>query len=90
MAGPGAGSALMERCIAWAKEHDAHKIKLEVWPHNAAAIALYEKFGFVHEGRCRRHWRRANGELWDMLVMGLILDSDSPGSPHANAAGPTK
>lgn len=83
--GRGVGSALMEGCVEWARAHDAHKIMLEVWPHNAAAIALYEKFGFVHEGRLRRHWRRQNGELWDLLVMGLVLDADAPGSSHPDA-----
>lgn len=85
--GRGVGSALMDRCIAWAKGRDAHKIMLEVWPHNAAAIALYEKFGFVHEGRLRRHWRRQNGELWDLLVMGLILDADASGGPQSGIRG---
>jgi RimJ/RimL family protein N-acetyltransferase len=44
-----------------------------VWPHNDRAIALYEKLGFVEEGRLRRHYRRRNGELWDAVVMGLVL-----------------
>ena len=81
--GRGVGSALMERCIAWAKEKGAHKLMLEVWPHNAPAFALYEKFGFVREGVLRRHWRRRNGELWDLVVMGLVLDNNAAGSPHS-------
>jgi len=32
--------------------------------HNAAAIALYRKFGFVEEGRRVKHYRRASGELF--------------------------
>jgi RimJ/RimL family protein N-acetyltransferase len=44
-----------------------------VFGHNAAAIALYRKSGFVEEGRRIRHYRRANGELWDSIVMGLAL-----------------
>ena len=43
------------------------------WRGNDAAIALYRKFGFVEEGRRVRHYRRASGELWDSLVMGLLL-----------------
>ena len=38
---------------------------LEVFPANAAAIALYRKFGFVEEGRRVKQYRRASGELWD-------------------------
>ena len=46
---------------------------LSVFPHNEAAIALYRKFDFVEEGRRRKHIRRANGELWDVIEMGLLL-----------------
>jgi RimJ/RimL family protein N-acetyltransferase len=75
------GSALMEACLAWASEHGAHKVVLEVWPHNHAAQALYRKYGFEAEGRLKRHYRRRNGELWDAVRMGLVLDHASPGSP---------
>jgi ribosomal protein S18 acetylase RimI-like enzyme len=78
--GQGIGSALMEACIEWCRAKRAHKITLAVWPHNMPGLALYEKFGFVVEGRLVRHYRRRNGELWDVIVMGLELDSDSPGS----------
>lgn len=80
--GRGVGSALMEACISFATEHGAHKLMLEVWPHNTAAQRLYRKFGFKQEGLLIRHYRRRNGELWDAVKMGLVLDHDSPGSPH--------
>jgi len=67
--------------IDWARGQGAHKIVLEVWPHNARAIGLYEKLGFVIEARYRRHWRRRDGSLWDALAMGLVLDEASPGGP---------
>jgi RimJ/RimL family protein N-acetyltransferase len=50
-----------------------HKLSLGVFPHNDAAIALYRKHGFEVEGRRRKHIRRANGELWDLIDMGLLL-----------------
>ncbi len=78
--GRGVGSALMEAGIAWAREAGAHKLSLQLWPHNHAALALYRKFGFVQEGLLRRHYPRRNGELWDAVVMGLVLDDHSPGS----------
>lgn len=78
--GTGVGSALMRACVDWCRAKGAHKIHLTVWPHNAGARALYEKFGFVEEGRLARHYRRSNGELWDALTMGLVLDTESPGS----------
>jgi ribosomal protein S18 acetylase RimI-like enzyme len=80
--GRGVGSALMEACIGWAREHGAHKLILEVWPHNTAAVTLYRKYGFEQEGYFPRHYRRQHGELWDAVRMGLILDYESPGSPH--------
>jgi len=79
--GRGIGSALLDACIEWSRAHGAHKVVLQVWPHNTAAITLYEKHGFVHEGRMIRHWRRRNGELWDTICMGLVLDTTAPGSP---------
>ena len=80
--GQGVGSALMAAAVDFAREHGAHKVTLQVWPHNTRAIALYERFGFEHEGRLRRHWRRQNGQLWDAVVMGLVLDETTPGSPY--------
>jgi ribosomal protein S18 acetylase RimI-like enzyme len=69
----GVGSALLVAAIEWARERGLHKLVLSVFAHNAAAIALYDKFGFVEEGRRLKHYRRANGELWDALEMGLLL-----------------
>ena len=73
--GRGAGSALLAAAIDWAREHGAHKVALQVWPDNAAAIALYEKHGFKREGLLRRHYRRRSGERWDAVVMGLLLEA---------------
>ncbi len=72
--GRGVGTALMAEAVTRARKAGAHKIALQVWPHNAAAIGLYERFGFQREGYLRRHYRRRSGELWDAVVMGLPLD----------------
>ncbi len=71
--GRGVGSALLAAAIEWARERNLHKLSLSVFAHNAAAIALYRKFGFVEEGRRVKHYRRASGELWDAIEMGLLL-----------------
>ncbi len=71
--------------MRWARESGLHKVDLGVWPHNTAAIALYRCRGFTIEGRRHRHYRRANGELWDVVTMGLVLDTHSPGSSHPDA-----
>ena len=79
--GRGVGSALMAAAIDWARGHGLHKLSLEVFAQNAAAIALYRKCGFAEEGRRVRQYRRANGELWDTIIMGLLLQTGSvPGA----------
>jgi RimJ/RimL family protein N-acetyltransferase len=71
--GKGVGSRLLETAVAWARSTGANKIVLGVFPDNDAAIALYTKAGFVREGYHPRHLRRSNGELRDLISMGLIL-----------------
>jgi RimJ/RimL family protein N-acetyltransferase len=71
--GRGVGSALVEAAIDWSRAQGLHKLSLEVFPHNEAAIALYRKFGFVEEGRLVKQYRRSSGELWDSVQMGLLL-----------------
>jgi RimJ/RimL family protein N-acetyltransferase len=71
--GQGVGSALVRAAIDWARDQGLHKLCLEVFPHNAAAIAMYRKCGFVEEGRLVRQYRRASGETWDAIVMGQLL-----------------
>ena len=83
--GQGIGGRLLDDSLRWARESGLHKVDLGVWPHNAAAIALYRSRGFTIEGRLRRHYRRANGELWDVITMGLVLDTQSPGSSYSDA-----
>ena len=71
--GCGVGSALLAAGIDWSRQQGLHKLSLAVFPHNAAAIALYRKFGFVEEGRRVKQYRRSSGELWDAIDMGLLL-----------------
>jgi putative acetyltransferase len=71
--GRGIGGLLLGSAIHWAGKAGAHKMALEVWPHNEAAMRLYRAAGFVEEGRKVRHYRRHNGELWDSVLMGRPL-----------------
>ena len=71
--GRGAGSALLRAAVGLAREQRLHKLSLEVFAHNTAAIALYRRCGFAEEGRRIGQYRRASGELWDSIVMGLPL-----------------
>jgi ribosomal protein S18 acetylase RimI-like enzyme len=79
--GRGVGKLLLDEAIGWAASAGAHKLALEVWPHNEAAIALYRSAGFVEEGRKVRHYRRRNGELWDSVLMGRPLAGPSQLGP---------
>ncbi|MEE3848948.1 GNAT family N-acetyltransferase [Gordonia sp. LSe1-13] len=69
----GVGSALLQSILSWSRERGSHKVVLEVWPHNHAAIGLYERHGFVREGLRPRQYRRRDGEVWDIVEMGLVL-----------------
>jgi RimJ/RimL family protein N-acetyltransferase len=48
-----------------------HKIALEVVTENEAAHHVYQKVGFVDEGRLRQVFRR-DGQWYDMYIMGLL------------------
>ena len=78
--GRGVGGALVRAAIDAGRQMGAHKLALQVWPHNEVARRLYLRHGFVEEGVLRRHYPRRNGELWDSVIMGLVLDETSPGS----------
>jgi RimJ/RimL family protein N-acetyltransferase len=72
--GQGIGRQMMDHAIGWARARDdVHKLDLQVWPHNEAALRLYRGCGFEQEGYLRDHYRRRNGEFWDAIVMGLPL-----------------
>jgi RimJ/RimL family protein N-acetyltransferase len=70
----GGGRALLEAAVA-ARPPAAHKIELEVWPDNEAAIGLYEALGFEREGVRRDHYRRADGTLRSSVVMGRLFSA---------------
>lgn len=70
--GMGLGSRMMEEVIGQAKENGLEKICLEVYSHNTAGIALYKKYGFVHEG-VKLKEVKMDGKYFDNVVMGLIL-----------------
>ena len=75
--GRGLGGQLLDALVDAARELGAHKAELQVWPHNEPALRLYLSRGFVVEGRIRAHYRRASGQVWDAILMGLPLDPDA-------------
>lgn len=75
----GVGTALVRAAVDAARDRGCHKVSLQVWPHNQAAVALYRKLGFHEEGVLRGHYPRRDGEVWDALVMGLLLSGGTAG-----------
>jgi len=73
--GKGVGTGLLEEAKRWAAARGLHRIELNVMAHNHRAIALYERVGFVHEGR-RVDCLLIDGKFLDELSMAMIL----PGS----------
>ncbi|MDG6106983.1 GNAT family N-acetyltransferase [Dactylosporangium aurantiacum] len=76
--GAGVGAGLLEAAKGWAAANGLHRIELNVMAHNHRAIALYERMGFVHEGR-RVGCLLIDGEFRDELSMAMILPG--PASP---------
>jgi L-phenylalanine/L-methionine N-acetyltransferase len=72
--GRGVGTALMEAVLDLADNWlNLMRIELSVYTDNAAAVALYEKFGFEIEGTHRRYAFR-NGEYVDAYSMARVRD----------------
>jgi RimJ/RimL family protein N-acetyltransferase len=64
----GIGRALLDQAVDWARAAGVRKLELHVFPHNEAAIALYESFGFAREGYRKAHYRRGRGYV-DAILM---------------------
>jgi putative acetyltransferase len=70
--GNGIGTALMEAALDLADNWlNLTRVELSVFTENAAAIALYEKFGFEVEGTHRRYAFR-NGAYVDSYSMARV------------------
>lgn len=72
--GQGLGKALLEYLISWAERGGVvRKINLKVRSDNVAAIRLYERMGWVLEGRTTRD-TLIDGQFSDCLLMGREVD----------------
>ncbi len=69
----GIGSELMHAAEEWASHAGVTKLELHVFPHNSAAIALYEKLGYKREGFRKRHYKRPDGRFVDAILMAKQL-----------------
>jgi RimJ/RimL family protein N-acetyltransferase len=74
--GKGVGTRLLEEAKRWATARGLRRIELNVMAHNHRAIALYERMGFVREGR-RADCLLIDGTFLDELYMAMILPGSS-------------
>jgi RimJ/RimL family protein N-acetyltransferase len=72
--GKGYGYDALVTACRWAfQQLNLHRIELSCDPDNAPAFHIYEKCGFVLEGRQRkRHFQ--DGDYHDELIMGLLRE----------------
>lgn len=71
-AGRGCGRALMAGLVELADDWlNIRRLELTVYADNVRAIALYERFGFAHEGRHRDYAWRA-GAYVDAVAMARL------------------
>lgn len=80
--GQGYGTQLIERLHHWARDQpELERIQLEVFHTNPDAIRLYERLGYVHEGRRVGAIKRF-GESIDMIQMSMGIRDRSSDSDH--------
>jgi ribosomal protein S18 acetylase RimI-like enzyme len=73
----GIGGALLDEAIAWSTRAKFRRLYLEVYAHNAAALALYRSRGFV-ELTPGYVDTRHDGTEWETLRMGRPIVPSSP------------
>lgn len=68
--GKGIGGALLDTALVWAKSNEfIQKVTLQVYHTNSRALLLYQRRGFVEEGRLVREVRLDDGSFVDLIAM---------------------
>ena len=71
----GLGSLLLEEVVEWAQASGIlRRLQLTVQTRNQAAVHLYQKHGFVIEGRQERGAYIEEGKFIDVYLMGKLID----------------
>jgi ribosomal-protein-serine acetyltransferase len=72
--GKGIMSRATEKLLELAFEHlGMNRVQIRCADANTRSAAIPQKFGFVQEGRQRRHVIR-DGKIYDFLIFGLLRD----------------
>ena len=70
--GRGLGTLLLTHLLGWARAHPRiEKVELQVRSANTRAIRLYERLGFLEEGRKTRRLKYGPGDYQDDVYMAL-------------------
>lgn len=68
--GKGVGDALLAEVVRWGEAHPViEKLSLSVFAHNTRAVALYQRHGFVEEGRREGEYLFPDGSRRADLLM---------------------
>lgn len=70
----GGGRALLTRHLGRLAGAGVRRVVLEVDEDNAAALALYARFGFVEVGRRKAYYARSDGKRGTARILALKLD----------------
>ena len=71
----GLGSFLLEEVVEWAQASGIlRRLQLTVQTRNQVAVHLYQKHGFVIEGRQERGAYIEEGDFIDVYLMGRLID----------------
>lgn len=88
--GHGLGTDAMRALVAHAvKDLGLHRIELEVFPDNAAALASYQRCGFVRDG-VRRAAMFKDGAFRDLVLMSILAPEVLSSSSSSSSAKPRK
>lgn len=74
--GQGLGSRMLATTLQMGEARDFRRVELVVRADNETAIALYRRFGFVEEGRCRQYLH-LDGISHDALLMARLATARS-------------
>lgn len=83
----GVGIRLLEALHAWAASANIERVELTVMAHNHAAIALYRRAGYEHEG-LKRGSLRVDGHSVDEVLMARAIDQTI--EAESRPPGPTE
>jgi RimJ/RimL family protein N-acetyltransferase len=70
----GIGKVMLESILTWAPSAEIEKITLTVVQTNTKAIQLYKRYGFVEEGLLIRDRIHKDGNYYNTVIMGKLID----------------